>query len=165
MTYLFSSLIAFSLIFVEVSLMPHLISWLAVPFLLLPFISIISIKDRTIFPVLLAGVVGISMDAVSGNVIPIYSIAYVLIAVISKVLLGRFISYGELRANMINMIIGITVIYGTELALNFGNIHDFSWLWMFLVDIACAFLVLIVYIWLGRKYFSWVEKMTEERYR
>lgn len=165
MPYLLSSLIAFSLIFAEVSLAPHFLSWLAVPSLVLPFISIISIKDRTIFPIILAGLSGLVMDAVSANPIPFYSIAYISIAVISKVFLGIFVSYGEFRANLINMGVGLAVIYGSELAMKVGNIQSFDWMWVLIVNIPLAFLVLAFYMWAGRNYFSWIEKETEERFR
>lgn len=165
MVYLASSLVAFALFFAEISLLPHLTLWFSVPFLLLPFLSIISLKDRTIFPLILAGFFGLLTDAVSGNAIPVFSIAYLSVVIISKIFFGKFVSYGEFRANLITISIGIAIIYGTDLALRLTSISGFYWLLPFVFNIVFAYLLLILYIWAGRTYFAWIEKNTEERFR
>jgi len=165
MIYLATISISLVLYFAELSLIPHLLPWFSVPFLLLPFISIYSLKDRTIFPIFLAGLMGVMTDAATGNQIPIYSIAYLSIAVISKIFLGKFNSYGEVRANLINMLTGITIIYGTDLAFKAGDIYSLSWFLPFVLNVILAFAVLVLYIWVGRRFFTWIEKETEERFR
>lgn len=158
-------LISFILFFAEVSLLPHLLPSLLIPLLLLPFISIISLKDKTIFPIFLAGFFGILTDAVVGNSIPIFSIAYLVTVLISKFFLSKFLSYGEFRANLINLSLAMTIIYGTDIALNLVNIHSWGWLFLLATNVLLTFLVLMVYLWLGQPYFSWIEKETEERFR
>lgn len=165
MVYLASTLIAFGLFFAELSFFPHFLPLLSVPFLILPFISIISLKDRSMYPIILAGIMGILTDAVAETVFPVFSTTYLVIAIISKFFLNRYESYGEFRANVINLSIGVLIIYGTELALHMGSLSGFSWILPFVLNIGMAFLALALYVLLGRRFFVWVEKKTEERFR
>jgi hypothetical protein len=165
MVYLASILISFILFFADVSLLPHFLPWLTVPFLFLPFISILSLKDRTIFPIILAGVMGLATDAVSGSPVPVFSIAYMAVVIISKVFMGRFLSYGEIRANLINVSVGLTIIYGVNLAIQINTVSGYLWVLAVLANIGATFLTLIAYLWFGHDFFLWIEKETEERYR
>jgi hypothetical protein len=117
------------------------------------------------FPIILAGMMGIITDSQTGLAVPIYSISYIGIAVISKVFLGKFISYGEYRASFVNVSIGIFIIYGTDLALRTSTITGLFWLVPLLFNISATLLVLFIFIILGRHYFNWIEKETEERFR
>lgn len=165
MVYLSTILITLLLFFLELSFIPHFGLWMGIPFLLLPFISIISIKDRTIFPVILAAVAGLLVDSVSTVVVPVYAIAFISIALVSKIFLNRFISYGEFRANIINISIGLLIIFGTDIAFRINSISSYAWLWPFSFGIFLTFLTLAIYMYFGHNYFSWVEKETEERFR
>lgn len=165
MVYISSLLLVVGLFFVESSMLPHFLSGIMTPLLVLPFISILVLKDRTLFPIILAGVLGMLTDAVAGNYIPVYSIAYLLVIFTSKVFFNRFISYGEFRANIINVFMAITIIYGTEIALTLENINNADWILPLLLNIVLTFAFLFLYMRFGRKYFSWIEKETEERYR
>lgn len=165
MVYLSSSLIALLLFFVEVSLLPHFASWISLPILILPFLSIISLKDRTIFPVFLAVFLGIAMGSVTGEARFTYLVAYLGVVLISKIFLDRFISYGEFRANLVTIIFGIFVIYGSNLVFGTVSLAGWSWLVPVTASVLTTILVLVIYIVLGQKYFSWLEKETEERFR
>lgn len=165
MTFVFTSIIAAVLFFLEVSVLPHFWFYLAGPFLFLPFLSIISLRDRTIFPIILAAALGLVSDSVSGNVIPVFLIAYLAVTLISKVFMSKFTSYGEIRANIINITIGMFIIYGTDLVLTMGNIKGLQWLLPILINMSVTYLLLIIYIIAGQKYFNWLEKETEERFR
>lgn len=165
MIYFSSFLITISLYFLELSLLPHFISWSPMPLLVLPFLSILGLKDRTIFPIILAGIMGIITDSVSGNVIPVFSIAYVLVTLISKIFQAQFLSYGEMRAYMINISLALFIIFGTDFALKIQGLHGFSWVLPLGLSIIITYVLLILYTFLGRKYFSWIEKETEERFR
>lgn len=165
MIYASSALIALVLYFVEVSILPHFSFIFVGPLLVLPFISILSLKDRSIFPIILAGVMGILTDALTGGTVPIFLIAYVSIVLISNVFMGRFISYGEIRANIINITIGMVIIYGTDIVIRLTAINSLSWFVPFAVAVGLTYLLLVLYLLVGRTYFAWIEKESEERFR
>jgi hypothetical protein len=166
MTYFSSSLIALLLYFFELSLFPHFSPWLTIPFLLLPFFSILSVKDRTIFPIILAAIFGFLMDASVLSNFPIFVIAFVAITAISKLFFARFVSYGEMRATLLLTLFGLLIIYGFELPLSVTTLSwSFSWLIPIIFNFLLTYLVLaIMFLGFG-KYFDWVEKSTEERFR
>lgn len=165
MIYLSTLLIAMALMLLEVSLAPHLMFIFPLPLFLLPFISIISLKDRTVFPIILAFIMGIIMDAAVNSTIPIYLFAYLSVVIISRVFMGRFISYGEGRANIINIGIGIMIIYGVQIFYKLEYIKSWHWLVPLALSIAVTYILLPIYLRLGRRYFSWIEQETEERFR
>jgi len=165
LVYLSSATISILLFLAEVSLLPHFLPWLTLPILVLPFISIISLKDRTIFPVILACLLGLLTDSVAGGQVHIYLVAYLGVVLISKLFLDRFLSYGEFRANMISLAFGITIIYGADLAFKIGSLSGWSWVLPLLANLLAILAVLTLYVWLGQRYFCWLEKETEERFR
>ncbi|GEM_PF-1082076 len=166
MIYLGSSLIALLLYFMELSLLPHFSPWLTIPFLLLPFLSLLSIKDRTIFPIILAAIFGFLLDANVLSKFPIFTIAFVAVTAISKLFFARFVSYGELRASFILTLLGLVIIYGFEVPTQIATLSwSFGWLVPIFFNFILTYLVLIIMIIGFRKYFDWVEKSTEERYR
>ena len=165
MVYFSATLISFILFFCDLSLLPHLLPALTIPFLFLPFISIISLKDRTIFPIFLAGIIGFLTDGILVNSLPIFSIAYLTVAIMTKVFFERFSGYGELRANIINLFSGLTIIYIPIFIQQFTTISSLSWGINLIFNILANFVVLFLYLWAGQKYFLWVERKTEERFR
>ena len=166
MTYLASSLIALGLYFVELSLLPHFSPWLTVPFMMLPFLALLSARDRTIFPILLGGAVGLMMDATTLSHIPVFAIAFISVTAISKVFFAQFISYGESRASLLLTLLGLVIIYGFEIPTQLATFTwSIGWLIPILFNIALTFIVLVFMIFGFRKYFDWVEKTTEGRYR
>ena len=165
MIFLSSLIIAAVLFFLEASFLPHLLPLSIAPLLILPFISILSLKDRTIYPIFLGGMLGIVTDSISGNQIPIYFISYLLIVLVSKVFLTRFISYGEFRANLLTVTIGMSAIYLVDITSIYAHIQSWAWLTSLVISIFTTYLVLALYLWVGQAYFTWLEKETEERFR
>jgi len=165
-TYVATSLIALLLYFVELSLLPHFSPWLTVPFLLLPFIAIISAKDRTIFPIILGGISGLLMDATTLNRLPVFAITFIVITAISKIFFARFISYGELRATLVLTLIGLILVYSLEIPALLSHFTlTYGWIVPIVFNILATYLVLIIMLYAFRKYFDWVEKTTEGRFR
>jgi Kef-type K+ transport system membrane component KefB len=133
--------------------------------LVLPFILLVSFKDRTIYPIILASLIGILTDATTGSNVPIFFSAYLLVTLIAKVFLSKFINYGELRANLINLLVGMAIILGVDLTTRSISLHGWTWIPVLLINVALTCLILVLYTWFGRRYFSWIESQTEERYR
>lgn len=160
-------MIALILLFGEVSMLPHFLVLPAGPFLLLPFISIISMKDRTIFPIILAAIMGIFTDGITGNRVPLFTITYVLVVLVSKLFFTRFTSYGEMRASLISLTGALVIILGVDMAVRFMDISSWSvsWILPLSISIALTYFLLFIYLWVGHRYFTWVEKETEERFR
>lgn len=165
MVYFSSIIIALGLYFIDLSLLPHTQVWISAPLFLLAFISIISMKDRTIFPIFLAGIMGYLTDSVIMNTVTIYSIAYLSIAIITKVAMNRFISYGELRANFITALLGIVVIYGFDIYTRIDNLNYLGLTIQIGLNTSLMFILIVFYLRAGRKYFSWIEDETESRFR
>ncbi len=166
MFYLYSSLLALLLYFIELSLFPHFSPWLVVPFLLLPFIAILSVKDRTVFPIILGASMGLLLDANTLGQMPIFTISFLLFTTVSKLFFLRFVSYGELRASVALTFIGLTSIYIAEIVT---QISTFKWSVSLLIPIIFNYILtfgILVLMIIGlRRYFDLVEKTTEERYR
>jgi len=90
----------------------------------------------------------------------------VAVTAISKLFFARFVSYGELRASFILTLLGLVIIYGFEVPTQIATLSwSFGWLVPIFFNFILTYLVLIIMIIGFRKYFDWVEKSTEERYR
>jgi len=165
MVYLSSTLIALVLFLAEVSLLSHFLPWITLPVLVLPFLVIVSMKDRTIYPIFLAGTLGLLTDSVSGGNLHIYLATYLGIVLISKVFLNRFLSYGEFRANLINLAFGVFVIYGADIALKLSVLGGWFWILPIMLNVFVVVVILSLYTLFGQRYFCWLEKETEERFR
>jgi cell shape-determining protein MreD len=147
-------------------MLPHFSPWLTIPFLLLPFITILSIKDRTIFPIILGGIFGFLLDANTFSKFPVFTIAFIAVAAISKLFFARFVSYGEFRATFVLTLIGLAIIYGFEVPAQLSSLTwSFGWLIPIIFNFLLTYFVLVLFIYILRKYFDWVEKSTEERFR
>lgn len=166
MIYLYSSLISLLLYFLELSLLPHFTPWLVVPSLLLPFIVILSVKDRTLFPIILGVAAGMLLDAGTLSKIPVFTITFLLVTALSKIFFLRFVSYGELRASLLLTTLGLVLIYAIQIFPQVTTTQwSIGWFVPLTLNLALTYGALALIIIGFRGYFDWVEKTTEERYR
>lgn len=165
MVYFSAILIAFLSSLLNVSFFPHFL-YLSLGFnIFLPFLAMYSIKDKTLFPVLLAFFAGIMYDAFILYNFPIFTILFLFVTITAKLLFNNDSSYNVDRTALI--VVGLGLFLQT--ILNYQVLQNsFTELNLYLSvagGIIFTLLWAIIMYKLFPRYFDWVEKTTSERFR
>ncbi len=165
MLYLSAFLFTFVISALNVSLLPHFWPFSSQITFVLPFLAIYSLKDKTIFPYLLAVVLGLFYDSLTVASFPFFSVAFLIMTMIGKNFFSKITSYGVERTGWLLTLIGylIILVSGWErVAVSYTNISLYTGVALNLVSL---FVFQLLIFRLLVKYFDWVEKTTSERFR
>jgi len=165
MIYFVSAIITFLLSILGISFLPHFWPYLTTPILVLPYLAIISIKDKTIYPYFMALFAGVIYDVATKLTLPLYTLLFIFIILISKFLFSKLTSYSINRAIYILVAIGfiISVSFSYETVI---NSYQYSSLYILLVtNLFALFIESFLLLHFGGRYFDWIEKETSERFR
>lgn len=165
MVYLSATLIAFVLYVTNVSLLPHF--WiLGTQFIfVIPFLSIYSLRDKTIFPYILAVGVGVFYDALTVSTFPYFAVVLLLTTVVGKNFFSKVTSYGVERTGLLLTVIAYFALLLSNWVLILSSYTKIVFYTNCLVSLVVLLIFqFVIYRVLGR-YYDWVEKTTTERYR
>ena len=165
MVYISSFAIGILLAYLDLSFLPHLLPWYATPILIVPFLAILSIKDATIFPIILAFIIGFVYDASSLGGLPIFTVSLVLMVLLSKILFSRLSNYGIMRTSLLLSSIALAIIYASSYQLILSNFSNYNVYINIAISAAITLIFCAVIYLILRKYFDWIEKTTSERFR
>lgn len=165
MIYLSTLAIVLGLYILNVSLLPHVSITLSQIVLVLPFISLYSLRDKSIFPYILAVFAGLLYDGATVSVFPIFAVTFLLIVLVGKNIFSKITSYGVERTSLLLTVIGFfaIVLSGWErLLTSYTNIHLY-------LSVGVSFIAIVVIHFVlfrvFQRYFDFVEKTTSERFR
>ena len=165
MVYFVSSLFVIVILLFETALLPHFGTWFGGSILLLPFMVLMSHKDKTIFPIFLAAVAGIMLDSVTHNQLPVYAISLVFVATITKIFFSHITAYNEVRANLIIIVVGLVLVYALEIPYQI-IFHNITAIVSAIgVNTILNVIFLFIFTIIFKKYFDWLEIKTEDRFR
>lgn len=165
MIYLSALTIVLGLYIINVSLLPHILISLSQIVLVLPFISLYSLRDKSIFPYILAVFAGLLYDGATVSAFPIFAVTFLLIVLAGKNIFSKITSYGVERTSLLLTVIGFFAIILSDwerLLTSYTNINLY-------LAVGTSFVVIIfIHFILFRvlqRYFDFVEKTTSERFR
>ena len=165
MIYFLIYLSSFLLVVLNVSVLPHLGYYVATGIYALPFVAIISIKDKSISPLLLAFMTGIVYDALGGTVFPVYTITFLAVAISAKLLLNNLTSYGVYKASF--GLVGVGLLF--TIILSYPSVVSSLRNPNLLVYILSMFLSTFIFAGVlylsASKFFDYIEKYSSERFR
>jgi hypothetical protein len=159
---IFISLLAY---LINVSLTPHFGLSLSHIILVLPFISLYSLRDKTIFPYILSAIVGILYDGSAVSGFPVFSVTFILITLIGKNVFSKITSYGVERTGLYLTVIGYFLILFSDWGRLIANYSDITLYVDIVISLALLVVIQIMLFRVFKNYFEWVEKTTTERYR
>jgi len=165
MIYLSALTIVLGLYILNISFLPHILISLSQIVLILPFISLYSLRDKSIFPYILAVFAGLLYDGATVSVFPIFAVTFLLIVLAGKNIFSKITSYGVERTSLLLTAIGFFVLVLSDwerLLLSYTNLHLYFALGMSFIAIMVIHFVLFR---IFQRYFDWVEKTTSERFR
>ncbi len=165
MLYISAILISFLIIFLNISIFPHIWIYLTVPTLMVSFLAVYSLRDRTIFPYFLSFFIGLIYDSASTNNIPIFTITFIGIVIVGKLIFSNLTNYGLERTSYFLVVLAELSLA----ALSFETISaSYQSLALYLIlGLNMSMNLLLVFFWyrFGATYLDFVEKTTAERFR
>jgi divalent metal cation (Fe/Co/Zn/Cd) transporter len=153
------------LYYISTSLLPHIWPYLTAPVLLIPFFAVYSLRDKTIFPYLLAFSIGVLADAYTANGIYINTIIFILIVALGKVVFTNLTNYGLERTSYLLSVVGSLLIYIFDFGIIVSNLANLNLYMIIGLNIFTNTVVVFIWYRFGQKYLDYVEKTTSERFR
>jgi len=155
----------FALSIMGISFLPHFWPYLTTPILVLPYLAIISIKDKTIYPYFLALLAGLIYDSATRLTLPLYTLLFISIILFSKFLFSKLTSYSVNRAIYILVLVGyiISIFFSYDVIIS--SYQNVSLYILLIINILAVFTESFLLLRFGGKYFDWIEKETRERFR
>ena len=163
MPYIFSALITLGLSIADISVLPRFSYYLGLPLLALPFIVIISLRDRSIFPIFLAFFAGLIYSSAAGNLI--YVVVFLIAAVTAKLFFADSQDYNYIRSSLVLLAGTLVLMLAASWNILMATWRDPKLYLVLAIYLVGSLLLLPLYSYLGRKYFDYVDKYTAERYR
>jgi rod shape-determining protein MreD len=165
--YIVSTLLAAFLGVLETSFLPHFKLFGAVPFITLSFIVALSLKNKGYFHILIAFATGFYFDFVSNGFPHTFLIVFVLTVLVTKAFLYRDTSYDIMPSYLGTLGIATLVIYlfqiQTLIQINFIGWQNY------IITVAVGIFLTLLFGYamfkLLGKYFDWLAKESEERFR
>ena len=165
MVYLSTFVIAFLLYALNSSFLPHFWFNFNHIILILPFITLYSLRDKTIFPYILAVAIGILYNTIILSSFSYFAVIFLLVTIVGKNIFSKIASYGMSRAAFILTIFGYLLYLASDWKLILNSYNQPKLYISLLFNAFILFLVQIIFTKIFAKYFDWVEKTTTERYR
>ncbi len=165
MLYFSAFLIAFGISVVNVSLLPHFWMPIAQIVFVLPFLSIYSLKDKTIFSYLLAVTLGVYYDTLTASSFPVFSVTFLLVTMVGKSFFSKITSYGVERTGWLLTLMGYGLILFSDWQRIGANLTHSGLYLQLATNLLFLFVWQLVLYRALTPYFDWVEKFTSERFR
>jgi hypothetical protein len=163
MPYFLTTLITLILTLADISIVPRLSYYLSLPILALPFIVIVCLRDRTIYPIILALISGIIYSAASGN--SIYVLTFLFVAAIGKVFFANSQNYNYIRSSLALLLIGLAGTIFASYGIIMKSYLNPSLYLLIGLYLLSSIALLPIYGFIGRRFFDYIDKYTAERFR
>ncbi|MEI7690437.1 MAG: hypothetical protein WCI63_02335 [bacterium] len=164
MAFIITLLIALSLTILELSFMPYFSIFSVGPFLVLPFLIDLSLKSRSNFLPIIAFLSGIFFDFSTDSRYPFYTILFLLIILINRIVFYRKSGYSNKITYIGILTVAVTAVYLSKLNLLYGD-NFVYWQNYLFSYITCLILTILYGILMDRaleKYYLWLEEKTEK---
>ena len=136
----------------------------AVPYITLAFLVSLSVRSRNYFQIFLALIAGLLFDFASIHAFPVFTIIFVLIMILGRIVFYRKTSYKSLNSFVVLLLISVVVVYLISLPTLINN-QFLGWqnyLKTFIAGIILTTVIGLIIYRLLEPYYSWLDKKTEK---
>jgi rod shape-determining protein MreD len=160
-------LFSFVLTFLELSVMPFFKVFEATPFLVVPFLVILSVKYKGLFQLFLAFVIGAVFDFAAVGTFGRYTLIFLITVLAGRILFFRESNYNSGQAFLTLTILTTLSIYGSQLYVLYRQ--NFAGWQNFLVIIVSGLVLTLIFAALvyrfSEGYIEWLNKKHSESYK
>lgn len=136
----------------------------AVPYITLAFLVSLSVRSRNYFQIFLALIAGLLFDFASIHAFPVFTIIFVLIMILGRIVFYRKTSYKSLNSFVVLLLISVVAVYLISLPTLINN-QFLGWqnyLKTFIAGIILTTVIGLIIYRLLEPYYGWLDKKTEK---